>query len=164
MAEAQPGPSDANAEPNQREGLQEHVVQVEYNASNYGARKRSNKKQNERDAMQEGLLAELCETNAQLRMEMQSPPTVEEDEVDLQMQAMVKKIKRNLDYVQQEDVMEEIQAVVSRHVKQAHTLQHFGSGDRHPTSTVTRSSVGGSGAMNDLGYMPQGPMVVLWGC
>ena len=131
-------------------------MQVEYNASNYGARKRSNKKQADRDTVQADILAEIRESNAQIRG-MRSPPRIEEDEVDLQMAAIVKKIKRNLDYVQQEDVMEELQAVVSRHVKQARGYQQYRNNNGVPTAAVGRATIPSG---TDMGYMPQGPMAL----
>ena len=86
---AQPGPSGDDAP----------------NAITYcSSRKRSNKRQQDHEDFQQQLLETLKSDGKD----------EEQDGTDLAMMAMVKKIKRNLSADQQEDLIDELQQVVSR--------------------------------------------------
>ena len=91
------------------------------NASTYDSRTaKKNKRQIERQEFNERLLATLANDKDD-----------DYDETELAMMSMTKKIKHTLSPEAQEDVIEELQLVVSRHVHLA----------RAPTSTSTAVTV-----------------------
>ena len=80
------------------------------NAETYSSKpKRYNKHQQEREDFQHQLLATLSKDS----------PEEEQDSTELAMQAMLKKIKRNLNADAQDDLIDELQQVVSRFIRQA---------------------------------------------
>ena len=64
----------------------------------------------------------------------------EEDEIDMVLGAIGIRIKRSLNEEQQEDLMEEINMVVIRHIKNARTSRP-GIFSRAPTATVTQQQM-----------------------
>ena len=105
------------------------------NALTYSSFRRHNKRQHEREQFQNKLLETL----------QNDGKNEEQDGTELAMLAMVKKIKRNLTADQQEDLIDELQQVVSRFchdVKQKKSV---------PTATI------GSG--NQVEVQPQ-PMML----
>ena len=78
------------------------------NPATYNSKqKKSNKCQQEREDFQHQLLASLANDN----------PDDEQDLTELAMLAMVKKMKRNLDDDAQDELIDEIQQVVSRFIR-----------------------------------------------
>ena len=86
------GGEHVNAAPDgDQEGQQVRVVDPEYNPANYGAKKRANKRQAERDLLQEQILKSLQDTNTALDGDLGFK--LEDEQVDYEMMAMVKKNK-----------------------------------------------------------------------
>ena len=79
------------------------------NALTYSSRKKSNKRQHEREEFQNKLLETLRNDGDQ-------------DATDRAMLALVKKMKRNLNGDQQEELIEELQQVVGRF---CHDVKHL---------------------------------------
>ena len=80
------------------------------NAETYSSKpKRYNKHQQEREDFQHQLVATLSKDS----------PEEEQDSTELAMQAMLKKIKRNLNADAQDDLIDELQQDVSRFIHQA---------------------------------------------
>ena len=84
------------------------------NALMYSSRKKSNKRQHEREEFQNKLLETLKNDGDQ----------EEQDATDLAMLALVKKMKRNLNGGQQEELIEELQQVVGRFCRDVKRLQN----------------------------------------
>ena len=84
------------------------------NALTYSSRKKSNKRQHEREEFQNKLLETLKNDGDQ----------EEQDATDLAMLALVKKMKRNLNGDQQEELIEELQQVVGRFCRDVKCLQN----------------------------------------
>ena len=92
------------------------------NALTYSSRKKSNKRQHEREEFRNKLLETLRNDGDK----------EEQDATDLAMLALVKKMKRNLNGDQQEELIEELQQVVGRF---CHDVKHL-QNRSVPPSTV----------------------------
>ena len=76
-----------------QEGQQVRVVDPEYNPANYGARKRVNKRQAKQDVLQEEILKNLRNSDSVLDAHLGFK--LKDEQVDYEIMALVKKIKRN---------------------------------------------------------------------
>ena len=144
------GGEQVNAAPEgDQQGQQVRVVDPEYNPANYGAKKRANKRQAERDLLQEQILKSLQDNNTALDGDLGFK--LDDEQVDYEMMAMVKKIKRNLNPIQQEYVLEELQVVVSRHVREARQA------DQYRMPPPPRPPSAAVGRPEDMLNLPPGP-------